>query len=63
LKRRLDCGMRFLSLGCDIEIKMKLLGFEVLPQEDFGASPEGNCTGIVGTKNQKSQREGADNNE
>jgi len=55
--------MRFLSLGCDIEIKMKLLGFEVLPQEDFGASPEGNCTGIVGTKNQKSQREGADNNE
>jgi len=58
LKRRLDCGMRFLSLGCDIEIKMKLLGFEVLPQEDFGASPEGNCTGIVGTKNQKVNERG-----
>ena len=31
----------------------KLLGFEVLPQEDLGASPEGNCKGIVPTQNQK----------
>jgi len=31
----------------------KLLGFEILPQEDLGASPEGNCKSIVPTQNQK----------
>ena len=25
----------------------RLLGFEVLPQEDLRASPEGNCRGII----------------
>lgn len=31
----------------------KLFGFEVLPQEDLRASPEGNCRGILSNKSQK----------
>ena len=31
----------------------KLLGFEVLPQDDLRASPEGNCKSIVSNKTQK----------
>ena len=30
----------------------KLFGFEVLPQEDLRASPEGNCKSIVSNKSQ-----------